>query len=121
MIVSAKFLSFRPLCPNLPQDLVPVVEVVGIMTKPLSGGHLSDRCAIMSDMAGTRISVRIDADLQQWLSQEGTVTGKKPSDIVREALADRRQRPPVKRTLYDAFSRGGACRSDKGRSAGPEH
>ncbi len=61
----------------------------------------------MSDMAVSRISVRIDTNLRRRLKEEASRNGKKESDVVREALeayfASRRK----PETCYDVALRMG--------------
>lgn len=75
---------------------------------------VSDKRAKLSDMAGARISVRIDAETQRWLKEEAAASGKKPSEIVRETIEARRDKRPRKRTLYDAFLEAGLIGAIKG-------
>ena len=68
-------------------------------------------------MASFRISVRIDAALEQRLRQESAFCGKAESDVVREALEQYfsgRQEP---QSCYDIASRTGVIGSAKGLPA----
>jgi len=68
-------------------------------------------------MASCRISVRIDAALEQRLKQESTSRGKAESDVVREALEQYfagRQKPE---SCYDIASRTGVIGCAKGLPA----
>ena len=47
---------------------------------------VSDKLAMMSDMATDRISVRLDSALRRQLEHQAAAKGKTASDVVREAL-----------------------------------
>ena len=60
----------------------------------------------MSDMAASRISVRIPAGLRQQLEQQASFAGRRESEVVREALKGflARGKPP---TCYEVARRAG--------------
>jgi len=64
--------------------------------------------------AGPGLRPDLKTNKKQRSNAKAAATRKKPSDIVRDALEDRRQKPRKKRTVYDAFLEAGLIGAIKG-------
>ncbi len=68
------------------------------VTQPLDGKH---------EMATDRICVRISPSLRRKLQQQASASGKRESDVVREALEQYLAARRVQETCYDVALRSG--------------
>ena len=63
--------------------------------------QVSDNDGIMSDMSGSRISVRLDRKLRSSIKRRAKATGKKEAQLVREALEKEFDVEQPQTTCYD--------------------
>ena len=68
---------------------------------------MSDICAIMSDMASNRITIRIPETLGQRLRHRSRMRGQPESALVREALETYLGRPAEARPAYELAEEAG--------------
>ena len=55
----------------------------------------------MSDMSGTRISVRLDRKLRASIKKQAKATGKREAELIREALEKEFASPEPQKSWYD--------------------
>lgn len=68
---------------------------------------MSDNCAMMSDMASNRITVRIPGELTARLRSSSQARGASESELVRAALESYLSHPSGERTAYDLAHEAG--------------